>query len=84
MGVDIFIGRAGNVLCPVQAIITGYLICGGGGTGPSFRFKNGKYLTRSTFVANVRNALSQQGLNPSIYSGHSFRRGAATAALDRT
>ena len=48
-----------------------------------FHFKNGKYLTRSTFVANVRSALSQQGINPSIYSGHSFRRGAATAALDR-
>ena len=71
VGVDVFVGRAGNVLCPVQAM-TGYLGHRGGGTGPLFHFKNGKYLTRSTFVANVRNTLSQQGINPSIYSGHSF------------
>lgn len=82
LGVDVFIGKAGNGLCPVRAM-TEYLSRRGGSTGPLFHFKNGKFLTRCAFVARVRDAMSQQGIDPSIYSGHSFRRGAATAALDR-
>lgn len=38
---------------------------------------------RSTFVARVRDVMSQQGINPSIYSRHSFRCGAVTAAMDK-
>lgn len=81
-GVDVFIGRAGNKLCPIRAM-TEYLSRRGGSAGPLFYFKNGKFLTRATFVAKVRDAMSQKGIDPSIYSGHSFRRGAATAALDK-
>ena len=82
VGVDVFIGKAGNDLCPIKAM-TKYLSRRGGGAGPLFHFRNGKFLTRSTFVARVMDAMSQQGINPAIYSEHSFRHGAATAAMDR-
>ena len=81
-GVDVFIGRAGNDLCPIRVMID-YLSCRGGSAGPLFHFKNGRFLTRSTFVTKVREAMSEKGIDPSIYSGHSFHRGAATTALDK-
>ena len=37
-------------------------------------------MTKSVFVAKVRQALEALGLNPEEYAGHSFRIGAATAA----
>ena len=40
----------------------------------------GRELTRDRFVSEVRNALTREGLDCSLYAGHSFRIGAATTA----
>lgn len=78
-GVDIFVGRTGNELCPVAAALA-YMVQRGPGPGPLFQFQDGKPLTRQRFVARVREALTSAGVDCSAYSGHSFRSGAATTA----
>lgn len=79
MGVDVYVGRSGDLLCPVTAVLA-YMVARGKGTGPFFRFQDGKPLTRVRFVARVRDALAKAGVDQSAYSGHSFRSGAATTA----
>ncbi len=81
-GVSIYIGRTDGPLCPVAAILS-YLIRRGSMEGPLFLFEDGKYLTRDHFVAAVKDALQQAGLDSSLYAGHSFRIGAATTAARR-
>ena len=80
-GVDIFVGRTGNELCPVAATLA-YMVQRGPGPGPGplFKFQDGKPLTRQRFVARAREALTSAGVDCSAYSGHSFRSGAATTA----
>ncbi len=72
-------GRTGNELCPVAAVLA-YMALRGPGSGPLFRFQDGRYLTRSRLVANLKQAISGGGVDCSPFSGHSFRSGAATAA----
>ena len=79
MGVNLYIGRTNNDLCPIAALMA-YLAIRGRGEGPLFRFKNGQPLTRERLVAKVREALSASGIDHSKYAGHSFRIGAATTA----
>ena len=81
-GVNVFVGESGNELCPIRAM-TEYLSQRGGQSGPLFCFRNGRYLTRSRFVDQVREALRQAGVDASKFAGHSFRRGAATTALEK-
>ena len=78
-GVDIFVWRTGNELCPV-AVTLAYMVQRGPGPGPLFKFQDGKPLTCQRFVARVREALTSAGVDSSAYSGHSFRSGAATTA----
>ena len=78
-GVAIFLGRTHNDICPVAAIL-GYLALRGQRPGPLFQFSDRRYLTRSRFVDYVRTALQQAGIDSAVYSGHSFRIGAATTA----
>lgn len=78
-GVDVFVGRTWDDLCPVAAVLA-YLAVRGASPGPLFRFRDGRYLTRERFVARVRQALDTLGLDSRQYAGHSFRIGAATTA----
>jgi len=78
-GVNLYIGRTNNDLCPIAAMMA-YLAIRGGSEGPLFRFKSGQPLTRERFVTKVREALSASGVDHSKYAGHSFRIGAATTA----
>ena len=59
-----------------------YLAKRGAGDGPLFRFSDGKFLTRESLVYRIRTALGSSGIDASKYSGHSFRSGAATTALE--
>lgn len=79
VGVDVFVGRTGSLLCPVAAVLA-YMKVRGAGVGPFFTFANGKPLTRTRFVLEVRAALREANVDCSRYSGHSFRIGAATTA----
>ena len=60
----------------------GYIELRGPAPSPFFRFHDGSPLTKSAFVERVRRALSSVGYQPGAYAGHSFRIGAATAALE--
>ena len=77
------VGSTGNSLCPVSASF-GYLKMWGNNPGPWFKWQDGTPLARSAFVARFRQASSVAGYIESEvqqYSGHSFRAGAASAAL---
>ena len=81
-GVNVFVGRTGFLLCPVAAVLS-YMTRRGTATGPLFQFSNGKPLTHQRFVMEVKEALERLGIDSSQYSGHSFRSGAATTAVQR-
>ena len=78
-GIDIFIGRTNDGLCPVAAVLA-YMVVRGRGTGLFFKFRDGKPLTRARLVTEVKQALTTAGVDARHYSGHSFRSGAATTA----
>ena len=79
VGIDIFVGKTENELCPVTAVLS-YMVARGAGPGPFFRFQDGKPLTRMRFVSKVKDSLTVAGVDCAAYSGHSFRSGAATTA----
>ena len=78
-GVTICVGRTDNDLCPVAALAA-YTTIRGTNDGPFFVLENRAPLTREQFVKMIKGKLSAAGINPSCYSGHSFRIGAATTA----
>lgn len=57
------------------------MVARGKGPGPFFMFQSGKPLTRPRFVAAVREALAQFGMEVSAYSGHSYRSDCCQARL---
>ena len=77
-GVDIFLGKTENSLCPVAALLP--TTTRGQRARPLFMFQSGIFLTRENFVKEVRKTLRTAGLDDKLYSGHSFRIGAATTA----
>ena len=81
IGVEIFLGRTENDLCPVTAVLA-YMVKRGSGPGPFFRFTSGASLTRAKLVIEVKKALAAAGVDCSAYSGHSFRIGSATTAAN--
>ena len=72
-------GRTDGPLCPIAAVMP-YMAVRGSAQGPFFRFSSGQPLTKSRFVALIRQALQAIGLPYQDFAGHSFRIGAATAA----
>ena len=80
-GVDVFVGRTEQELCPVSAVLA-YMAVRGAKPGPLFQFKDGRPLTRDRLISNVRVALDSLGIVSEHYSGHSFRIGAATTAAE--
>lgn len=78
-GISLFVGRTNNELCPVAAMLA-YLAIRGFDRGPLFQTEDGQPLTRAKLVCLLRATLAAAGIDPTCYSGHSFRIGAATAA----
>ena len=78
-GIDIYLGRTDNDLCPVTAILP-YMVCRGALAGPFFTFEDGRFLTCNRFVTTVQTALTASGMESNRYAAHSFRIGAATTA----
>ena len=60
VGVNVSVGRTGNPLCPVTAVLL-YMVARGPGSGPFFRFENGSPLTRTNFVDKVRGPVHSGG-----------------------
>lgn len=78
-GVDIYVGRMRNALCPVEALLA-YLAKRGTGDSLLFKFEDGRLLTKERFVKAVREAMSRAGIDTKLCSGHSFKIRAATMA----
>ena len=70
----------GHPLCPVTALIA--LLCYQprqlSHVSPLLTLPSGQLLTQAAFQARLRAILQSCGLDATSYSGHSFRRGAAT------
>ena len=78
-GRAVYVGQTNDQICPVAAGLV-YMACRGSTLGLFCRFGDGSFLTKRLFILKVRELLSATGLDPSLYSGHSFRIGAATSA----
>ena len=79
IGVEVFLGKTGTDLCPVQALIR-YLALRRPEAGPLFMTPSGAPLTRALLVKELQTALHSKGIQAAQYKGHSFRIGAATTA----
>ena len=66
-GVTIVVGTTSNELCPVTAVLS-YMLARGSGAGPLFTWRDGRFLTRESFVAAVRRALEEARLVARNYS----------------
>ena len=78
-GITIYLGRTEGDICHVATLLS-YLAERGLEPGPLFQFHDARPRIRQSFVAEIRAALTLAGMNPSLYSGQSFRIGAATSA----
>ena len=63
----------------MRAVLT-FMVQRKAGPGPFFQDKDGKALTRATFIDEVRKALNKAGMASHHITSHSFRIEAATAA----
>ena len=79
VGVRVIIGRTGDDLCPISALLD-YLRLRGSAPGALFIWQDGTPLTQSSFVTATRQALSAANLPAQDFAGHSYRIGAATTA----
>ncbi len=78
----LFLGRTGEKLCPVAAIL-GYMAIRPQCEGPLLVWGDHTLLRQDRFAQATRAILREAGFNPSQYSGHSFRIEAATSAVAR-
>ena len=79
-GVAIYVGCSGTQICAVCSMHNYLaLIRLDDHNSPLFRWENGLYLTRSSFVKRTKELVEMLGLDKNEYSGHSFRVGAATS-----
>jgi len=82
-GSDIFVSRTYDELCPLSALLAWLTQRESRHQNPLFYFQSGAPLTRSTFVTRFKEALTAAGIDPSRFTGHSFRIGAATTAAKK-
>ena len=79
-GADIYVGKTGDILCPVAALLA-YLAVRGASPGPLFQLQDRTPLTKD--YTSYRSSLTDIGLEASQYAGRSFRIGAATTAAEK-
>jgi hypothetical protein len=80
-GIDIYLGKTGKDVCPIQVIMP-YLTIRGAQPGPLFTFSDCSYLIRQRFTSSITSTLQRAGINEKQYNTHSFRIGAATTAKE--
>ena len=78
-GVTLIIAPTHHSICPVRALKR-YLAKSPFHSGPLYKHKNGKCLTRQEVSRLIKKAVRKNGINPKQYSSHSFRIGAASTA----
>ena len=78
---DVIIPIPGNsdpALDPVRHLHAAMMQNDGGPDSPAFSFAPGKFINYTKFTLRLKELLRMSGLNPDLYSGHSFRRAGAT------
>ena len=84
IGVVVYVGRTYTPTCPVSAILSFLVVRRPpSDAGPLFRCADGSALTRPKLVTWLKSTLEMAGVDPTHFSGHSFRIGAATTASAR-
>ena len=78
-GMTLYLGRTGDKLCPVAAVLA-YLAIRPSSAGPLFICADGSTLSRPKLVRYLRQTLQVAGIDATLFSGHSFQIGVATAA----
>lgn len=78
-GISVTVGRTGDDLCPVKAMLAYLAVRKGEPGAPLFLYQDGTPLTRSKFVGV---AVSASGLPKGEFAGHSFRAGATVAGVE--
>jgi site-specific recombinase XerD len=86
-GVSVFVGCSRDSSCCAYCTMKSYLkfrktLPEFQGTSPLFIVPGGGVLTKQYMISVTRLLLSISGHDPSLFSGHSFRAGAATTAGD--
>ncbi|PPQ82976.1 hypothetical protein CVT24_012098, partial [Panaeolus cyanescens] len=81
-GVSILLARAtsNTARCPVEALRHLYTLHPAPDNAPLFADDLNEALSRDHFIKRLKASLTSLGYDDSGYSGHSFRRGAATSA----
>ena len=80
-GTTIEVGLCKPPMCTTLVIRTYLTMTSGDPHDPLFQYKDGRPLSKKTFVDEVRRLLESASTgNASSYSGHSFQIGAATSA----
>ena len=69
-------GNSDEALDPVRHLQALHQKVKSDGDAPAFSFGPGKFITHNSFTTRLKKLLTQAGYAPSLYSGHSFRRGA--------
>ena len=78
---DVIIPVPGNndpAMDPVRHLQALFSSVNCGPAAPAFTFAQGKFVMYSSFTSRLKVLLKKVGLDPALYSGHSFRRGGAT------
>ena len=78
---DIMIPIPGNhdpALDPVRHLQALFSTVDAPPDSPAFTFRRGKFIKYADFTSRLKTLLRMSGLDPGLYSGHSFRRGGAT------
>ena len=78
---DVLIPVPGNsdpALDPVRHISALFSRVNASPTAPAFSFGKEKFVTYTSFTSRLKSLLKKAGVDAALYSGHSFRRGAAT------
>lgn len=71
----------GSALCPVSAYYKMCSMIKAKSEDPLFKLPNRKFVTYRDFQKKLKSLISRIGLNPNLFSSHSFRRGGASWAF---
>ena len=78
---DVIIPVPGNsdpALDPVRHLQALFSSVNAGPDDPAFTFAPGRFVNYTSFTSRLKTLLKKSGLDASLYSGHSFRRGGAS------
>ena len=71
-------GNSDPAMDPVRHLSALYTTVNCSLDAPAFSYGPNLFITHSSFTSSLKKLLKQAGFEPSLYSGHSFRRGGAT------